>query len=120
MPETDFLVISDASFKLNPTGSKTLAFTLPAGDIVGNAIIAFVAVGSGDADLTYEVQINDVRLLTHTFKSPQPEGLGVGLWEAFVAKNARLKAGANNTEFRVLSGVGNMTFQDVVVWYKRA
>lgn len=116
---TEYFVLSDAQFALNPGQSKSFSFPLPGGAYVaGNQcpIVAFQvqpAPAPPNTSIEIKVDVNDQEQVTINLSRSHS---GV-FWEA-VQRSAR--AGAQNTvQFRFVSGAGNVMFSDVIIWYQR-
>lgn len=80
-------------------------------------IVSFMLDPTNDADMPYEVWLNDVRIM-----APHPQGgVARGVWE-IVREVPLSRAPTNNeVEFRVLpqsDSRGFLNFSDVVVWFK--
>lgn len=127
LPFADYVVLADVP-ALSAGGSAPVVFNVPAavqpnGD--QRPILFFVVNASGNADLAYTIDINGFPIMASpwTFKSPQPQGLGVGYWIPFEVsahnpKSPHINVGANTATFNVVKGVGSILFQSIVLMFQ--
>ena len=117
MANADYQILRDDSFTLNPDQDREFNFDLPNGVVLaGNQrpILTFlvkpnVAVGQ----MRFRVDVNDNPQVNESMGGDEKGGF----WEA--VNNNVARVGPNTIQFRVLSGFGNVTFSDVVLWYQR-
>lgn len=115
----DYLVIRDDSFTLGNNQERTLSFSL--GSIVSDndgarrPFLAFMLDSSSNAsNLAVTIEVNDQPI--RSFQISNDAALGV--WEVFGSNILNIN-GNNTIQFRVESGVGTVTFSDVILWFQQ-
>lgn len=113
----EYQIIRDTEFTLGTDQDETFSFTLPQQLIRTGArkpVLSFLVRPVGViGDMRFKVDLNDDPEVDATMQGSHKRGF----WE--VINNNIAKVGTNTIHFRVLSGIGNVTFSDVVVWYQR-
>lgn len=129
-PFADYVVLADVPALAAGAKPVTVPFNIPvaiqtSGD--QRPILFFIVNASGNADLAYLIEINGTPIMPApwTFKSPQPQGLGVGYWLPFDVNphstgSAHINVGANTATFSVTKGVGNILFQSIVLMFQHS
>lgn len=113
-----YLALQDTEFELTPTQERTFDFDLPTNVIRSGAkkpVISFIVrpeVGIGK--MKFDLDMNDIPQRNNEAIGGDEKGV---FWE--VVNNNDAKAGANTIQFRVVEGLGKMTFSDVIIWYQQ-
>lgn len=115
----DYLALQSASFTLSDNQEKTLSFSL--GTIFADnsgkrrPILAFMLDSSSNAsNLSVVVEINAKLVKSLTISGDKT----FGLWEIFGSDTLNID-GSNTIQFRVESGIGSVTFSDVILWFQQ-
>lgn len=111
---TDYMVVSDGTFSLNPVESKTFQLPIPNNYVVGTnrarPILAFKAWATPSGG-RFEIEVNDSQIYNPTISGGDIRGL----WEIFSGNT--LNAGSTNTiQFRSIQN--KIWFSDVVLWFQ--
>lgn len=115
----DYLAIRGTSFTLGNNQERTLSFSLgtivPDNDGMRRPLLAFMLDASSNAsNLVVALEINDKQVKDFTISG----NVAFGVWEIFGSDVLNIN-GDNTIQFRIESGIGTITFSDVILWFQQ-